>query len=79
MVHWFQIHGHLGQHWQKLPYTKTAVAFGQSRVPDDLIRVVLLIKSPLADAREVKRHKFNPWVGKIPLQEGLAIHTNILA
>lgn len=32
-------HGHLGQHWQKFPYTKTAAAFGQSRVPDDLSRI----------------------------------------
>lgn len=32
-------HGHLGQHWQKVPYTKTAAAFGQSRVPDDLSRI----------------------------------------
>ena len=72
MVHWFQIHGHLGQHWQKLPYTKTAAAFGQSRV-------VLVIKNPPADERDVKRHRFSPWLGRIPLEEGLAIHTNILA
>ena len=38
-----------------------------------------MIKNPPADARDIKRHRFNPWVGKIPLEEGLATHTNILA
>ena len=27
---------------------------------------------------DVKRHEFDPWVGKIPLKEGMAIHSSIL-
>ena len=27
----------------------------------------------------MKRHKFNPWVGKIPLEEEMATHSSILA
>ena len=26
-----------------------------------------------------KRHGFNPWVGKIPLEEGMTTHSSILA
>ena len=38
-----------------------------------------MIKYPPADTRDIKRHRFNRWVGKMPLEEGLATHTNILA
>ena len=33
-------------------------------------------------ARQCRRHKkwgFDPWVGKIPLEEGMATHSSILA
>ena len=26
-----------------------------------------------------KRHRFDPWVGKLPLEEGMATHSSILA
>ena len=29
--------------------------------------------------RRCKRHGFDPWVGKIPLEEEMATHSNILA
>ena len=28
--------------------------------------MALLVKNPPANAGDVKRHRFNPWVGKIP-------------
>ena len=37
------------------------------------------MKSLLANAGRCKRHRFDPWVGKIPLEEGMATHSNILA
>ena len=36
-------------------------------------------KEPACNAGDVKRHRFNPWVGKIPLEEGMATHSSILA
>ena len=30
-------------------------------------------------SRRHKRHRFDPWVGKIPLEEGMASHSSILA
>ena len=36
--------------------------------------VVLEVKKPTADARDVKRHGFNPWVRKIPLLVYLGLH-----
>ena len=35
-------------------------------------------KEPPANARDL-RHGFNPWVRKIPLEEGMAAHSGILA
>ena len=29
--------------------------------------------------RQCRRHGFNPWVKKIPLEKGMASHSNILA
>jgi len=42
-------------------------------------RTKALVKNPPANAGDGKRHRFNPWVGKIPLEEGMAIHSSILA
>ena len=39
-------------------------------------RVVLVVKNSPAKAG---RHWFTPWVGIIPLQEGMATHSGILA
>ena len=36
-------------------------------------------KEPACHSRRHKRRRFNPWVGKIPLEEGMATHSNILA
>ena len=36
-------------------------------------------KEPTINAGRCKRHGFNPWVGKIPLEKGMATHSIILA
>ena len=38
-----------------------------------------MVKSLPTNAGDSKRHGFSPWVGKIPLEEGLATHSSILA
>ena len=40
--------------------------------------MVLVVKNLPANAGD-KRCGFDPWVGKIPLEEGMAIHSSILA
>ena len=35
-------------------------------------------KEPACQCRRYKRSWFNPWVGKIPLEKGKAIHSSIL-
>ena len=42
-------------------------------------QVLLVVKNLPANAGRLKRHEFNPWVGKIPLEEGMATHSSILA
>ena len=36
-------------------------------------------KEPACKCRRHKRHRLDPWVGKIPLEEGMATHSSILA
>jgi len=36
-------------------------------------------KEPTCQCRRQKSQEFNLWVGKIPLEEGMAIHSSILA
>ena len=36
-------------------------------------------KEPTCQCRICKKHRFDPWVGKIPLEEGMATHSSILA
>ena len=43
--------------------------------PDLGLMVAQLVKNLLA----IRRLGFDPWVGKIPLEEGTATHSNILA
>ena len=38
-----------------------------------------VVKNPLANAVRHKRLGFDPWIGKIPLEEGMATHSSILA
>ena len=33
----------------------------------------------VCQCRRYKRHGFNPWVGKIPLREGMTTHSSILS
>ena len=40
---------------------------------------VLVVKNPPANAGDIKRCRFDPWVGKIPPEEGTATHYSILA
>ena len=35
-------------------------------------------KEPACQCRRPNRRRFNPWVGKIPLEEGMATHSSIL-
>ena len=37
-----------------------------------------VIKNPPAE-QEMQRHRFHPWVGKIPWRRAVAIHSSILA
>ena len=36
-------------------------------------------KKPTCQCRRHKRHRFNPWVRKIPLEEDMETHSSILA
>jgi len=36
-------------------------------------------KEPACQCRRRKKWGFDPWVGKIPLEEGMATHSSILA
>ena len=36
-------------------------------------------KEPVCQCRRLRRHRFNPWVRKIPLEEEMATHSSILA
>ena len=38
-----------------------------------------MVKEPVYRCRRFKRCGFDPWVGKIPLEEGMATHSSILA
>ena len=40
--------------------------------------MALVVKNLPANAGDI-RHKFDPWIGKIPLEEGMATHSSILA
>ena len=40
--------------------------------------MALAVKTLPANA-DVRDMGFNPWVGKIPLEEGMATHSNILS
>ena len=41
-------------------------------------QVTLVVKNPPANAGDIMRHRFNPWVGKIPWKGGMAAHSSIL-
>ena len=43
------------------------------------IMVALMIKSSAGQCRRHKKHGFHPWARKIPLEEGMATHSSILA
>ena len=38
-----------------------------------------MIKNLPTSAGRCEGHGFDPWVGKIPLEEGIATHSNVLA
>ena len=38
-----------------------------------------MVKNLPANAGDCKRHRFDPWVGNIPLEEEMATHFGILA
>ena len=35
-------------------------------------------KEPTCQCRRHKRHGFDPWIGRLPLEEGMAIHSSVL-
>ena len=37
-----------------------------------------MVKNPPVNAGDIKRHRFDPWVGR-SLEEGMATHSSILA
>ena len=41
--------------------------------------MALAVNNPPASTGDVKRRRFDPWLGKIPLEEGMATHFSILA
>ena len=41
-------------------------------------QVMLVVKNLLPNARDIRDAEFDPWVGKIPLEEGMATHSSIL-
>ena len=41
--------------------------------------VALAVKNPPANAGDIMRGRFDSWVGKIPLEKGMATHSRILA
>ena len=41
--------------------------------------LALMLKEPTCQCRRHKRCRFDPWVGKIPLEKGMATHSSILA
>jgi len=41
--------------------------------------VIRGIKNPIVNSGDVKRHGFNPWDRKIPLEVGIVTHSSILA
>ena len=45
---------------------KAIVVIVITRVSCSFIRAFQVLKNPLANAGDIKRHGFNPWIGKIP-------------
>ena len=45
----------------------------------DTDEVALAVKNPPANAGDIMRGRFDSWVGKIPLEKGMATHSRILA
>ena len=41
-------------------------------------QVVLVVKNLLPNARDIRDAELDPWVGKIPPEEGMATHSSIL-
>ena len=41
-------------------------------------KVVLVVKNLLPNARDIRDAEFDPWVRKIPPEEGMATHSSIL-
>ena len=42
-------------------------------------QVALVVKNLPANAEGMRDWMFDPWVGKVPLEEGMATHSRILA
>ena len=57
-----------------LPFTVNLSLFSFYRVPR-----WYSIKDSACQCRRCKRCRFNPWVGKIPLEQEMAAHSSILA
>ena len=48
-------------------------------VKEGTSQVILVVKKPAHQCRKCKRHRFDPWVRKIPLEKEMATHSSILA
>ena len=56
--------------------------FSCSVIKKDIFYLLLIVmngKELSCQCRRHKRHRFDPWVGRIPLEKGMATHTSILA
>ena len=60
-----------------MPFSFWVCSFRDSPVLFQASQVVLMVKSPLANAGRL-RHRFDPWV-RDPLEEGMATHPSLLA
>ena len=60
-------------HCSKMNFPKTLVPYSRAS------QVALVVKNLPTKCRRHKRCGFDPWVGKIPLEEGMVTHPSILA
>ena len=62
-----------------LSWRLTVVVFCVSLTAGWTSQVALVVKNPPANASRPQRCRFNPLFGKVPLEEGMATHSSILA
>ena len=66
------------QHHSRAKYSKHAFISPEKSSTASAYRAPLWV-SGREPACQCRRHRFDPWVGKIPLEEGMTTHSSILA